>query len=490
MEEAAGAEYRAFLAAHGELLQQLVELDWTRREARVRMIAVYPGIDHALLDQALSDLGWASERRSEDPISRVVVASSMWLAVNELFDLGEDPVYAVTLLDDMIFQDMSAFMDLHGIGEERAASILRRLAASMKYLADYPLTSVTREEYRDFLDHLPDYLAELSAKREGHWPVSDLVFQDHIGEGSWSRALLSVSMSPEHRYAPDGTDRVPEYTEARFRSAMADFFTFCIRTDRKPQALLYGRWASSGARGRVPRPNLATVRHHFGSWSAALIHGRELINDNAPGQGDPRYEEHWVGPWQPFADVDAASGQAPSARDRGRDAAASAGAAARDPQHWTERGIGVVEHVIETATADETAWEDLTAEIAQALADLPWHHFLTVEYETGNGLNESPFAQAFTGPGGVDVTVVSEQFLPAIVWPIDDEYLTETGWTAPSESHPQWRQHRLAPERAAGVLVQGLRYGRDCTDPYKFRWGSGSFSREDPVTDAAGSPRV
>ncbi|MCT2242669.1 TY-Chap domain-containing protein [Rothia kristinae] len=461
------AVYREFRARYGPLLERLNDVEWTRREARSRMLTVHPEMDHELLDRALAEMSWRSELRREDPLGGVVISCSLLLAVNDLFDLGEDPEYAVTLLERAIFQEMSAFMNLHGISDEAAAHILSRLAASNRFLAEYPRTTLTQEEYRGFLRDIPEYLRELSAAKDGRWPVSDALIRERIGEGSWTRALLAVGMSPEERYAADGTDLIPEYTEARFRSAMADFFTFCIRTDRIPHALLYGRWAASGSRSRVPRPNLATVRHQFGSWSQAIAHGRELINSSDPAQADPRYEEHWVGPWTQPTPVVSPSG----------------GRAAWSVSSWTDRGIGVVGHLRaepgETSEADaEAAWEELVGEIAQAVRDLPWNHFLTVEYETGNNLDEAPFAQAFTGPAGVEVTLVSERFLPAIVWPIDDAHLQRTGWTAPDESQPHWRQGRLEPEAAARTLVDGLRHGRDCSDPYSFRWGSGAVYAE------------
>ena len=68
-------------------------------------------------------------------------------------------------------------------------------------------------------------------------------------------------------------------------------------------------------------------RHRFGSWHEALSHGRRLINEEAPGRGDPRYEENWVGPWGNTDDVGT---QQPGSWS---------------PQHWIDRGIGVVEHI-------------------------------------------------------------------------------------------------------------------------------------------------
>ncbi|SQC37541.1 Uncharacterised protein [Rothia kristinae] len=128
------AVYREFRARYGPLLERLNDVEWTRREARSRMLTVHPEMDHELLDRALAEMSWRSELRREDPLGGVVISCSLLLAVNDLFDLGEDPEYAVTLLERAIFQEMSAFMNLHGISDEAAAHILSRLAASNRFL--------------------------------------------------------------------------------------------------------------------------------------------------------------------------------------------------------------------------------------------------------------------------------------------------------------------------------------------------------------------
>jgi hypothetical protein len=453
MDESSIEEYRDFVDTYGHLFDALVQGDWTRRQARFRLRALYPELSREMIERALFDDRWAFVNHSEEPPGSTMTAVALWLAVNDLFDLGTDRVHAVSHVDPITLQTISDFFALNDVAPEVAAEIYGRIGATLRFLTQYPHTSVTRAEYSDFRLDPPESLRRLD-EGEGTWPPTAQEVAERLGEGSWDRALLAVGLRPLSREI----EHDPEFSEARFRSIIADFLAYCVRNDRQPQAIFYGRW-STMAEG-VQRPTLASIRHRYGSWLRALSRGRELIGAGEAISEDPR-RRGWSGPWL-------------TAEQR----ASADTAGAWSPQRWTDRGIGVVEHVQEEAIGDESAWQDLEEELRSALAGLPWNHFLTVEYETGNTGGDFPYAQAFTGPAGVAVRLVSEDYLPAFAWPIDEDYLVETGWEAPGEEQPNWARTRLAVEEAAGAVVEGLRYGRGCPDPYRFRWGSGT------VTDA------
>ncbi|WP_129662322.1 TY-Chap domain-containing protein [Rothia uropygialis] len=450
--------YSKFLDAFKPLVNELADAGWTRSESRHRLVTLYPSIPRHYLDRALSQYPQRFVHPGEESLNSTLLASGVWLALNHLLDLGEDRRFIAVSGDPAIVQDISRIFEAAGATEEQTAALLGKVGATLSFLTEFPQTSITSAEYEAFRNELPGDLLEMSRLVRSNWPASARSLSSQFGEGSWSRALVSIGLAPSKRYGPDGTDRVPDFTQDRFRSAIADFLTYCIRNNRKPLALLYGRWSSDVARHTTPRPTLAALRNRFGSWHKALVHGRRLINEEAPGRCDPRYEENWVGPW-----------------GNGESASGAQGPGSWSPQHWIDRGIGVVEHVGGEATGDETAWRSLIEEIGQAIKELPWKHFLTVDYATGNTGGDSPYAQAFTGPGGVSVSLVSEHFLPAIMWPLDEEYLKEAGWTPPNPHRWHWEQSQLALNEAAGLLVDALRYGRGCSDPYRFRWGSGAI---------------
>lgn len=457
--------YRAFRDAYQPLVDELAEAGWTRSETRFRLVTLFPAIPRDLLDLALAENPERFLHSADQTLNGTLLAAGVWLAINHLLDLGEDRRFIAVSGDPAVIQDVSRVLESAGATDEQTASVLGRLGATHAFLTEYPHTTLTSSEYQSFREDTPEDLREVFALIHQAWPASPRYLSSQFGDGSWSRALVSVGLAPAQRFAPDGTDRIPDFTEVRFRSAIADFLTYCIRNNRKPLALLYGRWAADTARHTTPRPTLATLRNLFGSWHEALDHGRRLINDQAPETCDPRYEEHWVGPWG-------------SPSGGGADEPGS-----WSPQNWIDRGIGVVETVGQEASGDEDSWRDLIEEISEAVRTLPWNHFLTVDYESGNTGGDSPYAQAFTGPAGVTATLVSEQFLPAVLWPLDEEYLAEAGWRPPHPDQLHWERSHLGLKDAAHVMVDALRYGRDCSDPYRFRWGSGAmYDRDVPAT--------
>lgn len=449
MDESSLEEYREFVASHGHLFDALVQGDWTRRQARFRLRNLYPELSREMIERALFDDRWAFVNHSEESPRATMTGVALWLAVNELFDLGTDRMYAVTHMDPITLQTVSDFLDLNGVSPADAAEIYGRIGATLRFLTQYPHTSLTRAEYSDFRLEPPESVRRLGIAA---WPPTAQNVAALLGDGSWDRALLAAGLRPLSREI----EPAREFSETRFRAIIADFLAHCVRTDRQPQAIFYGRWASMAEGGE--RPSLAAVRHRYGSWLGALSRGRELIEAGDAVPGDAR-RDRWLGPWG-------------AAEERTEEGASGSWS----PQRWTDSGIGVVEHVREEAIGDESAWEDLAEELRSALTSLPWNHVLTVEYETGNTGGDFPYAQALTGPGGVGVLLVSEDYLPAIAWPIDEDYLVETGWEQPTDEQPNWARTRLTVDEALEAVVGGLRHGRGCPDPYRFRWGSGVIS--------------
>jgi hypothetical protein len=123
--------------------------------------------------------------------------------------------------------------------------------------------------------------------------------------------------------------------------------------------------------------------------------------------------------------------------------------------------------------ADESAWDELVAEVAEALANLRPNQFVILEYHPGG--EPEPYAQAAYEMGGYHCELVSEECLPADLWPIDDVAIRRQGWTAPDSDTPNWWTRAATAEQAAHHLVDGLRHGRRCPDPAAYTWWDGTF---------------
>lgn len=449
-------EYQQFLQDHGHLVQIMIDAGWSRWESRHRLARIYPDIPQGLAIRAIEDQAHSFRLPVGDPITATVASCALWIAVNQSLGLGEDREFALVHGDPKILDELSQFFEYVSLSRESVVTIMGWMGATFRHLSANPRTTLTSEQYTEFTRNQPPELQEIAQNRPEMKAPSEKVIRTRLGHGSWDRALMSSGLAPTQRFAPDGHDQNPVFTEDRFRSAIADFLTYCIRNNRQPQSLAYGSWAAEPNRHHVPRPLLVTVLQHYGSWRKALAHGRELINQDAPSQADPRHQEKWVGPWtRPIRLSAVESGATWTTKD------------------WQEEGIGVVE--TRPRVSPESPWEELVHVLDVDLSGLPWHHFMTVEYLVDTDQDVHPQAQALTGPEGITVTLLSEQELPTTAWGIDTQYLTDAGWNPPTAALPQWHLLGLSPEEAAHELVHGLRFGRLAPNPYLYRWGTGAL---------------
>ena len=92
-------------------------------------------------------------------------------------------------------------------------------------------------------------------------------------------------------------------------------------------------------------------------------------------------------------------------------------------------------------------WRRAGVLISDLLAQMPWNSFLRVEYASAEGNGTNPYAQATTSADGVWCEVVSEEFLPAAVWPIDRKFLIDHDWSDPDASFPNWWKSQVSTTR-------------------------------------------
>jgi hypothetical protein len=132
-------------------------------------------------------------------------------------------------------------------------------------------------------------------------------------------------------------------------------------------------------------------------------------------------------------------------------------------------------------------WDDLVHDLTLDMAGLEYQQFVIVEFNTQ--MVPNPYAQATPNAAGEWMCeVVSEHYLGAECWPLDELALASRGWNVPTGPEDNW-EHRAGDARLASLLlVEALRFGRVCPDPRVFTWRIGRFPP--PGDGGAPGPRV
>ena len=120
-------------------------------------------------------------------------------------------------------------------------------------------------------------------------------------------------------------------------------------------------------------------------------------------------------------------------------------------------------------------WHALISQLGEQAEHLRIDQFISVEYTTGHHLVPEPYAQAAHAEPELICEVVSDVYLPATEWPLDEVALRRAGWSAPSQGTENWWRMVTGTDQVAAALVEGLRVGRACRDPESFTWSVGTF---------------
>lgn len=166
-------------------------------------------------------------------------------------------------------------------------------------------------------------------------------------------------------------------------------------------------------------------------------------------------------------------------RSMGLDSSSSVHPASTPTQAGTEinelheLGIGLISPKIPADQVPESTWDKLRDLLAEDLAALPWKSQVVLKYVTGS-IGNAPSAWAAAGPDGVSCAMATAVTVPASHWPLDTSYFDEGHWEEPTSWDRPWTAGPLEPVDAAERMIDGLRFGRMCSDPYSFRWGTTS----------------
>jgi hypothetical protein len=126
-------------------------------------------------------------------------------------------------------------------------------------------------------------------------------------------------------------------------------------------------------------------------------------------------------------------------------------------------------------TRQDDRWTELAGEIGAALARLRPGQFLLIEYDALRTWDPRPYAQCAREVDSWYCEVVSQNYLGAAQWPIDELTLRRSGWLLPDDETANWWLNAESADAAAMLLVEGLRLGRLCPDPGAFAWSVGTF---------------
>ena len=117
-------------------------------------------------------------------------------------------------------------------------------------------------------------------------------------------------------------------------------------------------------------------------------------------------------------------------------------------------------------------WEQVRLRLDPVVQSVPWGSFVLVQHGDGDRV---PYAQGAPGPAGWYLEVVSAAYLPVEVWPLDEPWLTHAGWLEPDGETLNWWLSRVPADDVAGLLLDGLRHGRGCSDPSLVQVSVGRF---------------
>lgn len=436
----------AFVQRYGPLLRAMADRGMTRGQVRVRFQLLFPEASTALLDAAIAELGQRFAHEAAAPeINDGAAAAGVWLVMAQHLGLRPDPDYAALNLSTGVVRDVTALLttsDPDGAATQRALGLI---GAAQQHCAQEgttcpPLSAHGYELARLSLCTEANFLCTIAH----YWPLPERAVSRRLGEGRWDLALKRTGLRASAEPAPEHV-----FTEDEYAAAVTAFLSHCRSAGHHPTTARYGRWVVEQEAASARRPYFDGVRRFFGSWEEAM----RFASVRQPA-GEPLGEG--------FSDTRTWSDLAtPEAQEMlGR------------------AGIGVVGAGTAVEVVDEDVWEDLRRLIATVLARLPWNDFLVLEYERYDKRSDAPVAWAGVGPHGVECAVVSGGQLTHAAWPVDATFFHEDEWNEPTAWDQPWTTEPLGFSEAAQKLVEGLRFGWGCSDPYRFHWGVGSFPAE------------
>lgn len=278
-------------------------------------------------------------------------------------------------------------------------------------------TSLSVEEYANTAEPLSRLFRGYIFDDAASWPTPAPVLARRLGEGSWDQALRTVGLSVR-----TAADRL---AEDDFLRALRDFTEEC-RSFGFPLSLeIYDRWVTAEVALGGERPSALELIDRYGSWDAGL---REVLEpESAPGRKPPA---------KSIPDLD-------------------------------------VEPLFEPADpAHEAAWVRAGEYLCELLARIPRRRSLLIEYaEAGTGTFR-PYARGGRTAEGIWCEISPEQFPASEAYPINPDDLHYEDWNEPDDDSSYWRKQEMPFHDSGHQILDALRYGWQCLDPWQLRWST------------------
>ena len=507
--------YLDFHDEYAELIAELAALGFTPSQVLRRLNFLYPHINKKHLNYALNSGIWQFGPVAADAPTYTMIACGLWYVFAEAYDLPPEPEYAALILDCDIIHDLPPALEARHFNSEDIASILAKIGATLKYLAEHPYSQLEEETYAQTLKDIRQRgvkeigteggslytLLASSMEGESGWPAPVQTANDYLGDGDWSLGMLRTGIYPAEALENEWYIDAAAVPEDFAPKTLSLFLSYCARYDREPTALVYGYWSTIQTLiGEVPP--LGAVRAKFGSWQATLHRGRAQIArelrlwtrneaNAAAAELDAAEELELLDAELTEAELtelaeselaeldtpDKSAGDAPAKPAEPAESANLAEPARLSARELTEQGIGVVQTAhTDLAAYHRTRWEQMVEIFGERLAQLAWNRRLSTYYFfDGASLEDAdptPVVTVFRSPTGFLCELEpTTEALPAF----DPEFLQEHGWRRPVPVHALWNLHALDPLKAAAAVIEAMRSGCGCE-----RW---DFYRTDDDED-------
>ena len=273
---------------------------------------------------------------------------------------------------------------------------------------------------------VPEYdamAAPLSGRNRGYisddsnpWPVPASTLARRLGDGCWHQTQKIVGLKLRRAADRFGEDDLP--------GALRDYTEECASFDFPLSLETYDRWVMAETARGGSRPSALELMHRYGSWNAAL---RGVGEPN----GAPGRKQHVT--------------LVPDSDKRLFEPA--------DPAH-------------------EAAWVRAGEYICELLARLPRRRSLLIEYDGAGSVAFRPYARAGRTAEGIWCEIFSEQFQANGAAPVSSDHLHYEDWAEPDVDSPHWRKQEMPFHDSGHQILDALRYGWQCLDPWQLRWST------------------
>jgi hypothetical protein len=248
------------------------------------------------------------------------------------------------------------------------------------------------------------------------WPVPSPDLIRRLGGGFWDQALRTVALKRVR-----AADR---FQEEDFPRALEDFGKEVTRDGLSPSPENYDRWLIAEIALRRDRPSVLELLKRYGRWDAALSEVLGVPSDNRLGA-------------------------------------------------YAKANVDDVELLFELPdSSHEAAWVRAGEYLCELLARLPRRRSLVIEYAEAGTATFRPYARAGRTVEGIWCEISPEQTHANGADLVGTDHLHYEEWAEPDVNSPHWRTQEMPFHDSGHQILDALRHGWQCLDPWQLRWST------------------